>query len=145
MFVLLVRRSMSEALMLQAFRLDHLSCEQWPHMRMHCYAWKQCIDFGGDRRMGRGSLGGKFAASYCNQWGLLLHRCVKVRIAIELSFGMVSGVGPGIHVLDGGPRASRGRVCFWHGFRQNLNFHVNAIQWTKSRADHGDDRRSTRV
>jgi len=27
----------------------------------------------------------------------------------------VSGVGPGIHVLDGSPRASRGRVCFWHG------------------------------
>jgi len=41
---------------------------------------------------------------------------VKVRRAIELSFGVVSGVGPGIHVLDGGPRASRGRGCFWHGF-----------------------------
>jgi len=30
----LARRSMSEALLLQAFRLDHLSvriCEQWPH------------------------------------------------------------------------------------------------------------------
>jgi len=25
-------------------------------------------------------------------------------------------VGPGIHVLDGSPRASRGRGCFWHGF-----------------------------
>jgi len=24
-------------------------------------------------------------------------------------------VGPGIHVLDGSPRVSRGRVCFWHG------------------------------
>ena len=46
----------------------------------------------------------------------LLHRCVEVRTAIELSFGMVSGVDPGIHVLDGSPRASRGRVCFWHGF-----------------------------
>ena len=31
--------------------------------------------------------------------GTLLRRCVKVRIAIELSFGVVSGVGPGIHVL----------------------------------------------
>jgi len=28
---------------------------------------------------------------------------------------VVSGVGPGIHVLDGRPRASSGRVCFWHG------------------------------
>ena len=27
--------------------------------------------------------------------------------AIELSFGVVSGVGPGIHVLDGSPRSSR--------------------------------------
>jgi len=30
--------------------------------------------------------------------------------AIELSFGVVSGVGPGIHVLDGSPRSSRGRA-----------------------------------
>ena len=40
--------------------------------------------------------------------GTLLRRCVEVRTgtAIELSLGMVSGVGPGIHVLDGSPRAS---------------------------------------
>jgi len=62
--------------------------------------------------------------------GILLRRCVKVRKAIELSFGVVSGVGPGIYVLDGSPRASRGRVCFWHGFWPNSNFRVNAIQWT---------------
>jgi len=48
--------------------------------------------------------------------GTLLHRCVEVRKAIELSFGVVSGVGPGIHVLDGSPRVSRegsvsGMVC----------------------------------
>ena len=43
--------------------------------------------------------------------GTLLHRCVELRTAIELSFGVVSGVGPGIHVLDGSPRASRGRGC----------------------------------
>jgi len=42
---------------------------------------------------------------------------VEVRRAIELSFGVVSGVGPGIHVLDESPRVSRGRGCFWHGFR----------------------------
>ena len=27
------------------------------------------LDFGGDRRTGRGSLGCEFAASHCNQWG----------------------------------------------------------------------------
>ena len=47
--------------------------------------------------------------------GILLRHCVEVRRAIKLSFGTVSGVSPGIHVLDGSPRASRGRVCFWHG------------------------------
>jgi len=39
--------------------------------------------------------------------GTLLRRCVEVRRAIELSFGVVSGVSPGIHVLDGSPHASR--------------------------------------
>ena len=62
--------------------------------------------------------------------GTLLHRCVKVRKAIELSFSVVSGVGPGIHVLDGSPRASRGRGCFWHGFRPVSHFRVYGIQWT---------------
>jgi len=46
----------------------------------------------------------------------LLHRCVEVCKAIELSFGVVSGAGPGIHALDGSPRASREKSCFWHGF-----------------------------
>ena len=64
--------------------------------------------------------------------GNLLRRCVEVRRAIELSFGVASGVDPGIHVLDEGPHASRGRVCFCHGFRPNSNFCVNAIQWTKA-------------
>jgi len=44
--------------------------------------------------------------------GNLLRRCVEVRTAIELSSGVVSGVGPGIHVLDGSPRASRGSWLF---------------------------------
>jgi len=48
--------------------------------------------------------------------GTLLHSCVEVHEPINLSFGMVSGVGPGIDVLDGGPRALRegvvsGVVC----------------------------------
>ena len=33
--------------------------------------------------------------------GHLLRSCVEVHEPMELSFGMVSGVGPGIHVLDG--------------------------------------------
>ena len=32
--------------------------------------------------------------------GILLHSCVEVHKPIELSFGVVSGVGPGIGVLD---------------------------------------------
>jgi len=40
----------------------------------------------------------------------LLRRCAEVRPVIELSFGMVSGVGPGIDVLDGVPHASRERA-----------------------------------
>jgi len=59
--------------------------------------------------------------------GTLLHRCVKVRRAIELSCGVVSGVGPGIHVLNGSPRASRGRGCFWHGFRRFANIFVQYL------------------
>jgi len=42
--------------------------------------------------------------------GTMLRRCVEVCRAIELSCGVVSGVGPGIHVLDGSPRASMGRA-----------------------------------
>jgi len=39
----------------------------------------------------------------------LLHSCAEVHAAIELSFKVVSGVTPDIHVLDGGLRASSGR------------------------------------
>jgi len=28
------------------------------------------LDCGGDRQRGRGSVGGEFGASHCNQWGL---------------------------------------------------------------------------
>jgi len=88
------------------------------------------LDFGGDRRRERGSLG-------LNLWrpnitnGDLSRRCAEVRKAIELSFGVVSGVGPGIHVLDGNPRASRGRGCFWHGFRHFSAFSLYSFQWAK--------------
>jgi len=54
--------------------------------------------------------------------GPLLHSCVEVHEPIELSFGMVSGVGPGI---DRGPRASRGRDCFWDFFGICTPIHLN--------------------
>ena len=42
----------------------------------------------------------------------LLHSCVEVCEPIELSFEVVSGVGPGIDVLDGGPvPQGKGTVC----------------------------------
>ena len=44
--------------------------------------------------------------------GELLRRCVEVHIAIEVSFGVVSEVGPGIHMLDG----------FWHFFTRFMVF-----------------------
>jgi len=59
------------------------------------------LDFDGDRQRRRDSFGGECGASHCNQRGTLLRSCVEVCIAIELSFGVVSGVGQGIDVLDG--------------------------------------------
>jgi len=54
---------------------------------------------------------------------------VEVRRAIELSFGVVSGVGPGIHVLDGSPRASWGRGCFLHSIRHFSKFQIHWFEW----------------
>jgi len=45
--------------------------------------------------------------------GTLLHRCVEVHIAIELSFGVVDGVGPGIHVLDATCLKEKGLFLAW--------------------------------
>jgi len=73
------------------------------------------LDFDGDHRRERGSLGVYLRRSIVTK-GDLLHRCVEVHKAIELLFGVMSGVGPGIHVLDESQRASRGRGCVWHGF-----------------------------
>jgi len=61
--------------------------------------------------------------------GTLLRRCVEFRRAIELSCGVVSGVVPGIHVLDGSPRASKGRGCFWHGFWHILKIRLYRFHW----------------
>jgi len=57
--------------------------------------------------------------------GNLLCRCVEVRTAIELPFGVMSAVGSGIHVLDGSPHASRGGCCFWRGFWHRSAFSSN--------------------
>jgi len=51
--------------------------------------------------------------------GTLLRSCVEVRELIELSFGIVSGVEPSIHVLDGGP----------HGLRVRVDFGVVCRRW----------------
>jgi len=79
------------------------------------------LDFGDDRQRGRGSLGvnlrrpiitnGDFVASLCG-----------IAYSDRTVIWLVSGVGPGIHVLDESPRASRGRGCFWRGFRHFSKF-----------------------
>jgi len=51
------------------------------------------LDFGGDRRRGRGSFGGEFG-----------HPIV-TNGAVHEPIELVSGVGSGIDVLGGGPRA----------------------------------------
>jgi len=80
------------------------------------------LDFGGDRRRGRGSLG----VNLRRPMGMPLRHCVIVLTAIELSFGVVSGVGQGNHVLDGSPRASRETGCFCrHGLRHFSKFSSN--------------------
>ena len=57
---------------------------------------------------------GEVGTSHCNQWReTLLLSCVEVREPIELPFRVVSGVGPGINVWNGSPRASRRRGGFW--------------------------------
>jgi len=45
--------------------------------------------------------------------GLLLHSSAVVHEPIKLSFGVVSGVGPGIDVRNRAPHASRRRGSFW--------------------------------
>ena len=68
------------------------------------------LDEHGYRRMGRGSFKGQFGASHCKQcMGTLLCSCAEMHEAIELSFGEVSGVGHGMGVVDGSPRAPSGK------------------------------------
>ena len=57
--------------------------------------------------MGRSNFRGECGAFCCNQLGLVVY--AKVREAIDMPFGVVSWVGPGIGELDGCPHASRGK------------------------------------
>ena len=67
------------------------------------WGWSRdrCIRLGWLSLKGRGSFGSEVEASHCNQLGTLLHSCVEVSEPIELSFGVVSGVGPSIDVQMG--------------------------------------------
>jgi len=47
--------------------------------------------------------------------GTLLRSCAEVHEPIELSFGVVSGVGQGIHVLDGFTCPKKKKL-FWEFF-----------------------------
>ena len=65
------------------------------------------LDFGGDRPRGRGSLRGEFAASHYNQWGHCCVYCGKMADWIRMPFGVVSGIGLGMDVLDFGGDSSK--------------------------------------
>jgi len=56
---------------------------------------------GGERRKGRGSFGVNLGRPIVTN-GDLVHSCAEMHEPIELSFGVVSGIGSGIHVLDAG-------------------------------------------
>ena len=57
----------------------------------------------GYRRRERGSFGGEFEASCCKQRGLcgVPRSCGKMCESIDMSFGVVSGVGRDMVVLEG--------------------------------------------
>jgi len=54
---------------------------------------------------------------------------VEVRAVIELLFGLVSGVGPGIHVLDGvHVPQKKGAVL---GIFRHLQLHLHWFEWAE--------------
>jgi len=62
--------------------------------------------------------------------GTLLRSCGEVRTAIELSFGVVSGVGPGIDVLDG-VYVPQGKELFLAWFLSFLAFAPHSFEWAE--------------
>jgi len=61
---------------------------------------KGVLDGGDDRQRGRGGFGMNLGRPIVTNGNMLLSYA-EVRAAIELSFGVVNGVTPGIHALDG--------------------------------------------
>jgi len=59
------------------------------------------VDRNGDHSMARGNFGGEYGHPIVTIGELC--SCVNVCEAIKLLFGVVSRVGPGIDVFDGGP------------------------------------------
>ena len=55
--------------------------------------------------------------------------CYSVWLRLVAFSALTLLVGPGIHVLDGSPCASRGRGCFWHGFRHFSKFRIHWFEW----------------
>ena len=67
-------------------------------------------------------------------WGVNLQRPIVTNGVVASLCGSgtaieMSRAGPGIHVLDGSPRASRERGCFWHGFWHFSAFSPYSFQW----------------
>jgi len=83
------------------------------------------LNFGGNRRSEGAVLGVNLGRPIVTNGDFVALLCG----AIELSFGVVNGVGPGIHVFDGSPRASRGRGCFWHGFWHFSAYSPHSFLW----------------
>jgi len=70
------------------------------------------LDGGGDRRRRWVSFGVNLGRPIVTDGDFVAYLC-GVRAVIELSFGVVSRVGPCSDVRNGGPHGSRGRVDFW--------------------------------
>jgi len=88
---------------------DAVSDGEWGRSRDGCIRWVAIVE-------GEGAvLGVNFGRHIVTNIGTLLHSCAEVPEPIQLSFGVVSGVGPDIHVLDGGsqlhvPQKEGGRL-----------------------------------
>ena len=73
------------------------------------------LDFGGERRRGRGSLGVNLQRPIVTNRDFVASLCGSA-YSDRAFVWHGEGVGTGIYVLDGSPHASRGRGCFWHHF-----------------------------